>query len=388
MLNETWRVLKYRYYDSALNGFNWDAIRDKYTPLLSSVGTNEDFYELARAMVGELASSHMGITGPPTHQMAPLYTTRFLGVELEHDGEAFRIARIYRDGPADKEWLGLSVGDVVLEINGQPVSRSNSYWKILSGATNEYIPVKVAKTPSGGDARVVRIASVTDIGTLKYEDYVARNRERVETRSEGRVAYAHIRQMDQPSLTQFRTDISRDWNKEGIIVDVRYNNGGNIDEELLDILERRPYMFTNPRSGARTWGRRPTQAIAGPKVMLINERSFSDAEATPMGFRTLGLGKLVGTPTSGGVIWTGAYGLINGTSLRVPFSRAVVYDPGKPDKYGTNLENYGVPPDVWVKNSIDDERKGIDRELDAAIDEVMRALPARAAQTGTQSGTR
>lgn len=93
-----------------------------------------------------------------------------------------------------------------------------------------------------------------------------------------------------------------------------------------------------------------------------------------MGFKTLRLGKLVGTPTAGGVIWTNTFGLINGATMRVPFSRAAVYDASKPDGYGTNLENYGVPPDVWVQNSLEDERRGFDRELDAAIDEVMRQL--------------
>ena len=93
--------------------------------------------------------------------------------------------------------------------------------------------------------------------------------------------------MDQPSLERFQSEIDKYWQKKGIVIDVRYNTGGNIDEELLDIIERRPYMFTNSRTGARTWGRRPRQAIAGPKVMLINQRSFSDGEATPMGFRNL-----------------------------------------------------------------------------------------------------
>ena len=180
--------------------------------------------------------------------------------------------------------------------------------------------------------------------------------------------------MDQPSLERFRNEVDRFWLKKGIIVDVRYNGGGNIDFELLDILERRPYMFTNSRNGARTWGRRPQQAIAGPKVMLINQRSFSDAEATPMGFRTLGLGHLVGTPTAGGVIWTGSYALINGGSVRTPSQLATVYDPAKPNNYGQNLENYGVPPDVWVQNSLNDEMNGIDRELHAAIDDVMKSL--------------
>jgi hypothetical protein len=200
-------------------------------------------------MIGEMSSSHTGVSGPPTRTMPQLYTTRFLGFDLEPAEGKYRINHIYRDGPADKEWLDLKVGDYVLAI------------------------------------------------------------------------------------------------------DVRNNTGGNIDEQLLDIIERRPYMFTNSRSGARTWGRRPRQAIAGPKVMMINQRSFSDGEATPMGFRTLGLGRIVGTPTAGGVIWTGSYSLINGGSVRTPSQLAVTYDPTKPNNYGINLENYGVPPDVWGQST-------------------------------------
>jgi tricorn protease len=378
MLSETWRVLKDRYYDAGMNGIEWQAIRAKYLPMLAHVGTHEDFYDLANAMVGELRSSHLNVTGPPTYTIPAVYTTRSLGFELAVQDNVHRIAHIYRNGPADKEWLGLAVGDVVLAIDGQSLKAGESYWKLLAAATNEYIAVKVAKTPNA-EPRTVRIASVTNLTDIKYNDFVERNRELVEKKTKGRIAYAHIRQMDPASLQQFRRDISRDLNKDGIIVDVRYNNGGNIDEPILEILARRPYMFVTNRYQARIAGRRPSQTIAGPKVMLINQRSFSDAEATPMGFRTLGLGPLVGTPTAGGVIWTNTYQLINGATIRVPNALAAVYDPTKSDRYGTNLENYGVPPDVWVQNSLNDERSGIDRELDTAIDEVMRMLAPSAA---------
>ena len=246
----------------------------------------------------------------------------------------------------------------MLAIDGQDIKAGDNYWKILSTTPNEYIPVKVAKTPAGEGARVVRIASVTSLGNIKYEEWVLNNRDIVEKATNGQIAYVHIRSMDQASLERFQNEIDRFWNKKGIIIDVRYNTGGNIDEQLLDIIERRPYMFTNSRTGARTWGRRPQQAIAGPKVMMINQRSFSDGEATPMGFRTLGLGRIVGTPTAGGVIWTGSYSLINGGSVRTPGQLAVTYDPTKPNNYGINLENYGVPPDVWVQNTPMDEVKG------------------------------
>jgi tricorn protease len=376
MFEEMWRVMKYRYYNPALNGYDWAAIKAKYLPLLAYAGTNEDVYDLGNAMIGEMSSSHTGMSGPASRTMPRLYTTRSLGFELEPADGKYRINHIYRTGPADKEWLNLKVGDYVLAIGGQELKAGDNYWKILSTTPDEYIQVKVAKSAAGEGARVVRIASVASLSNIKYEEFVLNNRDIVDKATNSQIAYVHIRSMDQASLERFQNEINRFWNKKGIIIDVRFNTGGNIDEPLLDIIERRPYMFTNSRGGAPTWGRRPQQAIAGPKVMMINQRSFSDGEATPMGFRTLGLGRIVGTPTAGGVIWTGSYSLINGGSVRTPSQLAVTYDPTKPNNYGINLENYGVPPDVWVQNTPVDEIKGFDRELQAAIEEVMRMLKA------------
>ena len=158
------------------------------------------------------------------------------------------------------------------------------------------------------------------------------------------------------------------------MVDIRYNGGGNIDQQLLDILERRPYEYWNNRWSSPAAGRRPRQAIAGPKVMLINHRSGSDSEVTPQAFRDLGLGRIVGNPTAAAVIATGSYRLINGASIRTPGSRVNTYDPTKPDNYGINLENYGVPPDVWVENTPADELAGFDRELKTAVDEALQML--------------
>jgi tricorn protease len=220
----------------------------------------------------------------------------------------------------------------------------------------------------------VRIRTVASLSDIKYEEWVQKNREFVEKESGGQIAYVHIRSMNQPSLRRFQNEINQFWNKKGIVVDIRYNGGGNIDQELLDILERRPYQFWNSRWGARTWGRRPRQAIAGPKVMLVNWRSASDSEVTPMGFRQLGLGRIVGNATAGAVIATGSYRLINGGSIRTPGSLVVTYDPSQPNNYGINLENYGVEPDIWVENTPEDEIRGFDRELKEAVDEALRML--------------
>ncbi|WP_411280984.1 S41 family peptidase, partial [Gemmatimonas sp.] len=241
------------------------------------------------------------------------------------------------------------------------------------------------KSASGEGARTVRIASVTSLNDIKYEEWVATRREQVEKETNGDIAYVHIRSMDQPSLTRFRNEIDQFSNKKGLIVDIRYNGGGNIDQELIDILERQPYQFWNQRTGARTWGRRPRQAIAGPKVMMINARSGSDREVTPLAFRQLGLGRIVGNPTAAAVIATGSYALINGGTIRTPGSLVITYDPTKPNNYGVNLENLGVPPDVWVKNSPNDEVKHIDRELKAAIEEAMRMLKAAQSKISSEN---
>jgi tricorn protease len=372
VFNESWRVMKYRFYDPKMHGTDWDAMKRKYAPLLSHVGTNEDVHDLANEMIGELNASHTGVSGPATRSMPSVYATRYLGFELEPANGRYRISHVYRDGPADQEWLGLSKGDYVLAIDGQDIKDGDNYWKLLSTTLNTYIPVRVAKSATGEGARTVRIASVTNLGNIKYEEFVATNREQVTKATNGEVAYVHIRSMDQPSLERFQREIDQYSNAKGIIVDIRFNGGGNIDQGLIDILERRPYEFWNNRNGSPMWGRRPRQLIAGPKVMMINQRSGSDSEVTPQAFKDLGLGRVVGHPTAAAVIATGSYSLLHGGSIRTPGSLVVTYDPTKPNNYGINLENYGVEPDVWVKNSPMDILKGIDKELQEAIKEVER----------------
>jgi tricorn protease len=374
LLDESYRVMKYRYYDPQMHGKDWAAIYERYRPLLKYAGTNEDVYDIANAMIGELSSSHTGVSGPASVSVPRAYTTRYLGFEMEPANGRYRVTHVYRDGPADKDWIDIANGDYVVSIEGRDLKAGDDYWKILSDTDNEYVPVKVSKTPDGANAKTFRIATVSNLTNIKYEEWVANNRDSVDKATNGQIAYVHIRAMDQPSLERFQNEIDRFWQKKGIIVDIRNNGGGNIDQELLDILERQPYQFWNNRNGSRTWGRRPRQAIVGPKVMMINYRSVSDAEVTPAGFRQLGLGKLVGNPTSAQVIATGSYSLINGGAIRTPGSLVVTWDPTKPNNYGLDLENLGIPPDVWVKNSPADEAKGIDKELKVAIDEAMRML--------------
>lgn len=376
VFEEAWRVMKYRFYDSEMHGKNWADARKKYKPYLEYVGEDQDVVDLCNEMIGELNASHTGVSGPRNAQPLATYRTRMPGFELKPENGSYRVTHIYRDGPADKEWIDLSVGDYIVEIDGQPVNAGDNYWKILNGLINNFVTVKAASSSDGKkNVRELRIETVTSMRNIQYEEFVATCRDYVEKETNGKFAYVHIRSMNSSSLERFKNEVNQLWNKEGIIIDIRYNGGGNIDEPLLDIIERRPYAFvTDNRRGHKSWGRRHRNAIAGPKVMLINNRSFSDAEMTPAGFRVLELGRIVGSPTAGGVIWTGGYGLLNGGRIRTPSWLAITYNPEKPYNYDINLENYGVPPDVFVENTVEDNLKEYDRELKAAIEEIKNML--------------
>lgn len=373
IFEESWRVMKYRFYDEKMHGYDWAAIKAAYKPLLEYVGESQDLYDLTNEMIGELNASHTGVSGPNPDRPRT-YRTRFPGFELEPFQDYYRVSHVYREGPADREWIDLKQGDYILSIDGVSLKAGDNYWKILNHTLNDYITVTANDKPAADGARSLRIKAVDSLRNIKYEEWVKRNRDYVDELTDKEIAYVHIRSMNRPSLQRFENEIDQFHNRKGIVVDIRYNGGGNIDQQILDILERRPYEYWNNRWGSRTMGRRPRQAIAGPKVILINWRSASDSEVTPMGFRDLGLGRIVGTPTYGAVIATGSYRLINGGRIRTPGSLVVTYDPTKPDNYGINLENYGVAPDVWVENTPEDELKGYDRELKAAVDEVLRML--------------
>ena len=373
IFEESWRVMKYLFYDENMHGKDWDKIKSEYKPLLKYIGTNQDVYDLTNEMIGELNASHTGVSGP-TREKAKTYSSKYLGFELEPDGNYYKVSHIYWDGPTDKEWINIKTGDYVLDIDGHEIKSGDNYWLPLNHAINDYVNVTVNSKPSKDGAREIRIKTVSSLRNIKYEEWVKKNRDYVEGLTDGQIAYVHIRSMNQSSLRRFENEINQFHNAKGIVVDIRYNGGGNTDQQLLDILERRPYEYWNNRWSSRKQGRRPRQAIAGPKVMLINWRSASDSEVTPLGFRDLGLGRIVGNPTYGAVIATGSYGLINGGRIRTPGSLVVSYDPTKPNNYGINLENYGVAPDVWVENTPEDELNGYDRELKTAADEALRML--------------
>ncbi|HEV2988914.1 MAG TPA: S41 family peptidase, partial [Candidatus Angelobacter sp.] len=194
----------------------------------------------------------------------------------------------------------------------------------------------------------------------------------VEKLSKGEVGYLHIRQMNAESLRKFERDLVENHDKKALIIDQRFNPGGGIDQELLAILSQRQYQVTKARDSVQIT--RPQQAFFGPMVVMENERSTSDAEVFPDGFRTLGLGKVVGKTTYGAVIGTGAFRLLDGSSIRTPAT-------GLWSVKGYNLENYGVPPDVDVDNTPEDFLAGRDAQLEKAVQVLEDQLKNRKPET-------
>jgi len=372
IFNECWRTMKYIFYDADMHGTDWKAIREKYADLLPSLTDKGALGTVVNTMLGELNASHMGFYVNTEDGGGPSFTTMHPGFEIVPDPESgmYKVGHIYKKGPADKEWADVKEGDFLLSIDGKELKYPDNYWKLLNHPLNERVDITVSAEPEGENKRTstVKLASYGTIMSLEYYEWVDNNREKVDKLSNGRLAYLHIPAMSGRWLERFKKELIEFRMKEALIIDVRNNGGGNIDQQLLDVLERR--MFGRWITRGSIPGRRPGNGFFGPKVVLINERSFSDAEVFPQGFKDLGLGKVVGIPTGGGVIATSSYRLMDGSSIRTPLQ-------GVYTKEGVNLENYGVKPDFYVDILPEDELAGRDPQLEVAIDILIKKLPEK-----------
>jgi tricorn protease len=382
MFDDGWRTMKYRFYDPNMHGMDWDAARAKYRPLVEFVGDRQELLNIINEMIGELNASHTGAAPPPRGQGGGGVVTSHLGIELEPDTAAgrYRVAYIYEDGPADKDWVRVKVGDYLLAIDGKPVKAGDEYWQLLNERLNRKVTVKFNSKPAEDGAWNTRIEAISTgaYSQLRYERWVKERRKKVDELSGGRIGYLHIQAMNQPSLRRFEKELREYRNKEAMVIDQRWNGGGNIEQELLAILVQRQYQIWQPR-GTEALGR-PFAGFFGPKVVLQNWRSASNAEMFPAGFRALGLGKVIGTPTMGAVIGTGSYSLIDGSTVRTPGVGVFLADAKH-----TNMENYGVQPDILVDNKPEDALAGRDRQLEAAVDELMKQLNGSRKNTATEA---
>ncbi|HMC60210.1 MAG TPA: S41 family peptidase, partial [Candidatus Solibacter sp.] len=324
VFEEAWRVMKNRFYDPKMHGVNWAAEKDTYESLLPHIADLDELHNVIMEMIGDMNASHTGITGgtrlPVPGPSEERIQTRYPGFDLEPDPSGFyKVSFIYRKGPADRDYVKLSPGNYILAVNGKELKTSENYWQLLNILPGRKFEFLVNSRPSPDGAWNVEVEPLTGtaFGDLQYARWVEDRKQMVRALTSGEIGYLHIRAMDAPSLARFQRDLLENQDKKALIIDQRFNGGGGIDQELLAILnQRKAYQSTRGRDSLDV--QRPGQAFFRPMVVLQNERSASDAEMFPDGFRALGLGKLVGVPTSGQVIGTGSFTLLDGSAIRTP----------------------------------------------------------------------
>src|SRR5581483_11360362 len=258
MFGDAWRTMKYRFYDPNMHGMDWDAAKAKYEPLVKDVGDRQELLNIINEMIGELNASHTGAAPPPGGRAGGGVSTGYLGVELEPDKAAgrYKVTYIYEDGPADKDWVKVNVGDYLIAIGGKEVKAGDEYWDLLNDRLNRKVEVTFNNKPTTDGAWKTRIETVNGgaYSNLRYDRWVKERRQKVDAMSNGRIGYLHIRAMDQPSLRKFEKEIREFRNKKALIIDQRWNGGGNIEQELLAILVQREYQVWQPR-GVEASGR-------------------------------------------------------------------------------------------------------------------------------------
>jgi tricorn protease len=367
VFEESWRIMKSRFYDKNMHGADWAAAKETYESLLPNVGDTTELHNVIMQMIGELNASHTGISGGETPLDVTPIQTRYPGFDIEPDESGyFKVAYVYHNGPADHEYVKLKPGNYILSVNGRELKTSENVWRLLNLVTGRKFEFMVNDKPEADGAWRVSLdpLSAGEQSELDYERWVDTRREMVNKLSEGTIGYLHIRAMDEASLTRFKRDFIENLDKKGLVIDERFNGGGGIDQELLEILsQRKKYESYRGRDSVEI--PRPVQAFYGPMTVLQNERSASNAEMFPEGFRTLGLGKVIGVPTYGAVIGTGSYRLLDGSQIRTPSF-------GVFTSTGVSFENYGVQPDVMIDNGPADFLTGHDRQIEKAV-EVLRS---------------
>lgn len=375
-----WNAYQRGFYDPNFHGRDWASVRSRFEKLLGSVETADEFATLLHMMVGELEASHAEVSpassgsgggngsGPTPH----------LGLTFDYDyeGPGLRVKDVPVGAPGSYEKTSLKPGDIILALNGQEVNLDEKFYEFVSDKQGRELEFMVNTNADLGSARKVkyRVLSDGDWSDLNYRNRIDRLRKRVEDKSGGKVGYLHLAAMSMSNQLKFEREAYEYMaGKEGVIIDVRFNNGGNISDTLIDWLERKAHAYYRPRDARPE--KAPYNAFEKRCVVLLNEHSYSNGEMFPSAMRIRGLATLVGMPTPGYVIWTSELRLVDGTGARMPGGGVFRLD-------GSNMENNGEKPDIRVPLSPEDWLAGRDPQLDKAIELLAGKSESAAAGQG------
>jgi tricorn protease len=378
IFSDAWRFNRDYFYDPAHHGLDWAKLRTFYAELLEDAVTRWDVNFVIGELIGELNASHTYRGGGDVEE-SPSRPVGLLGADLVFEQGGIRIARILRGAawdsevrsPLDEPALEVSVGNFIIAVNGVPLVADRSPWFALEGLAGKTVRLTLHDRPALEGSRnvVVKLLTAGEERRLRYLAWVEANRQRVHEATDGRVGYVHVPDTAVPGQTelfrQFRAQIDR----PGLIIDERFNSGGQLGDRFLELLGRRPYTYLSSRYGPdMPW---PPVGHFGPQVMLINGWSGSGGDAFPWFFRTANRGVILGQRTWGGLIGPAmGHQLIDGGVVVVPPSR--LYGPdGK-----WFAEGHGVDPDIEVEEDPTALARGVDTQLERAIAEIEERLEA------------
>ena len=381
-LLDAWRLHRDYFYDPHMHGINWTAMRDKYTELTGRVHEREELNDLIAQMVSELSLLHTFVRGGDVRRGADQIQPASLGARLKRENGAggYVVAHIYQSdpdrpdklGPLSRPGVDIAEGDAILAINGRDLAgaglTATDPGEALRNQAGKQVLLRVR--PKGKTETrevIVKPISMQDETDLRYREWEYTRRLRVEQASGGKIGYVHLRAMGANDINQWVEEYTPVFTRDGLIIDVRHNGGGNIDSWILGKLERKVWMYWKPREGEPSWNMQ--QAFRGHMVVLCDEWTGSDGEAFTEGFRRLGLGKVIGTRTWGGEVWLSFSNFLADRGI-ASTGEIGVYSPERT----WLIEGHGVDPDIVVDNLPHATAGGKDAQLDAAIQHLDRLI--------------
>ena len=371
MFQDTYRFERDFFYDPNMHGVDWTGLRERYAKLIDASVTRWDVNFAIGEFIAELNASHT-YRGGGDEESAPQRNVGMLGVDWELSNGAYRIKQIVRGGPwdvsvrspLDEPGVSVREGEYVLAVNGVPVNTKADPWASFQGLGDKTVILTVSSAASGGASRQVVVKTLADETELRFRAWIEERRRIVDKATNGKIGYVYVQSTGVDAQNELMRQFMAQWKKDGLVIDERWNSGGQIPDRFIELLNRPIVAYWAVRDGAsQQW---PPVAHRGPQVMLINGWSGSGGDAFPFYFRQAGLGPLIGTRTWGGLIGiSGAPGLVDGGNVTVPTFR--MYDPqGK-----WFAEGHGVEPDIRVDEDPTALAKGTDPQLQRAIAEVM-----------------
>jgi tricorn protease len=372
---ETWRIQREYFYDASMHGADWQAVYDKYKPLLSFVGHRADLGYLIAMVGGELTVGHSYLIGAGDVPSEDPVSVGLLGADFVIENGRYRIKRIYNGenwnpelrAPLSAPGIQVSEGDYLLEVNGRPLVPPANPYSLFEATANRQTLIRVSRTPSAEGSRVITVVPVASEDTLRTRAWIENNRRIVDRLSNGKLAYVWLPNTGNPGYTSFTRYYYAQQDKEGAVIDERYNQGGMVADYIVNELDRKLMGYFALRDGKPTTS--PIAGIYGPKVMLINESAGSGGDALPFYFRLRKIGPLIGTRTWGGLVGTLVIPpTIDGGGITAP-SLAFYNLKGEWD-----VENIGVAPDIEVEFTPAEVIKGRDPQLERAVQEALKLL--------------